>query len=375
MLSNSSRIFGLDILRAIAILLVLLTHGIYYFTGSWDNFDLIKFIPDGVSIFFVLSGFLIGNILIKTINKKRPGLQELKNFWIRRWFRTLPAYYVVLSFMIAGSLMMDNARKPLWEYLKYFLFLQALNSGAGTLYNESWSLCVEEFFYFLIPAMLFILIIYTKFSPKPLLAFSIVFVIAMITLYGVYKINSHQYTTENEWDIFIRKTVFTRLHGIMYGFLGAYLLFYHQRLWRYNVPFFVMGVSLWLVLIIRPAFNIGPFFNYEQISLESVATLLLIPWLSTVKDGRGTIAKGITFISTISYSIYLVNYTPYYRVQTIINAFFPIEEAHFAFARLALFLLWSVSVGYLLYRYVEKPWLRKRDKISYREYANNAVAT
>ena len=60
---DSPRVFGLDILRATAILLVLVTHGVYFFTGSWDNFYLLKFFPDGVSVFFVLSGFLIGKFL------------------------------------------------------------------------------------------------------------------------------------------------------------------------------------------------------------------------------------------------------------------------------------------------------------------------
>ncbi|MEO6722030.1 MAG: acyltransferase [Ferruginibacter sp.] len=375
MLLNSSRIFGLDILRAAAILLVLLTHGIYYFTGSWDNYHLIKFIPDGVSVFFVLSGFLIGSILIKTVNKKEVSFSDLKNFWIRRWFRTLPAYYVVLLFIISCSVFMDKGSRSLWEYLKYFLFLQAFNNGGGSLYNESWSLCVEEFFYFFVPALLFFLIINTKFSPKSLLSFTIIFVIVIVTLYTFYKINSHQYATENAWDSYIRKTVFTRLNSIMYGFLGAYLLFYQHWLWKYKVPFFIAGSALWLVLIIRPAFNIGPFFNYEQLSLESLATLLLIPLLSTIKSGHGFLFKGITFISSISYSIYLVNFTPFYRVETMMSSFLTIDGPNFAFARLALFLVWSIGVGYLLYSYVERPWLKMRESFSHREYRKQIITT
>lgn len=365
---NSSRIFGLDILRASAILLVLLVHGIYYFKDSWNIFYLVKFIPDGVSIFFVLSGFLIGNILIKTAEKKNLGLQDLKNFWIRRWFRTLPAYYFVLSLLIGSNWLIDSQKKPLWEYLKYFLFLQAFNSGNCNLYMESWSLCVEEFFYFLIPAFLFFSIRYTSFRTKNILAFFILFIIVSGTLLTIYKINSNNYTANEEWDIFIRKTVFTRLNSIMYGFLGAYLMFYHYHVWKYKTVFLMAGLSLFLFLSIRPIFGIGPFFNYEQLSLESIATLLLIPKLSSVERGKGFLCKGITFISTISYSIYLINYTPFYMLKTETSSFFNIHSANFAFIRIGAFVAWSIGFGYLMYRYVEKPMMKKRELFSNKEY-------
>jgi peptidoglycan/LPS O-acetylase OafA/YrhL len=338
MLLSSSRIYGLDILRASAILLVLTTHSIYYYTNSWDNYNLIKFIPDGVSIFFVLSGFLIGNILIKTIQKKDLSFGDLKNFWIRRWFRTLPAYYFVLSLLLGITRLLDIPRRPVLEYLKYFLFFQAFTNGNCNLYNESWSLCVEEFFYFSIPAILFFLIINTSFSIKTVLLFCILFVIASVTMYTIYKINIHHYNTHDEWDIYIRKTVFTRLNSIMFGFLGAYLMYYHYHIFKYKT---------WM-LIVRPAFGYGPSFNYEQLSLESIAALLLIPKLSTVSSGKGILFKILTFISSISYSIYLINYTPFYWLQTVLDSFFNIHSPNLAFIRLVLFLFWSIGVAYLL---------------------------
>lgn len=367
---GSSRVYGLDILRASAILLVLLTHGIYYFTDSWDIFFLIKYIPDGVSIFFVLSGFLIGNILIKTANKTNLTFHDLKNFWIRRWFRTLPAYYLVLSLLIGSTWLMTNVKKPLWEYLKYFLFLQAFNSGNCRLYMESWSLCVEEFFYFVIPACLFILIKCTSISAKRILSFSIVFVIVSVTAFTIYKINANHYSKIEEWDMFIRKTVFTRINSIMYGFLGAYLKVYHYQIWKYKTFFFLTGLALFAFLSVRPVFGIGPFFNYEQLSLESIAALLVIPKLSAVAQGKGLIFNFLTFISTISYSIYLINFTPYYLLQTAISSFFDIHSASLAPVRLGLFLTWSIGGGYLIYRFVEKPMMIRRESFSEKEHGD-----
>lgn len=362
------RVFGLDILRASAIMLVLLTHGVYYFTDSWNMFHVIKYFPDGVSIFFVLSGFLIGNILIKTMNKKDLGFGDLKNFWIRRWFRTLPAYYFVLCMLFVSSWLIGGNERPIGEYIKYFFFLQAFQDGKCTLYQESWSLCVEEFFYLIVPAFLFFFTKMARIKVRKVLAFSALFVIVAGTLFTIFKISTHSYTTNEQWDIFVRKTVFTRLSSIMYGFLGAYLMVYHNNLRKYKTAFLFAGLALFVFLSIRPAFGIGPFHNYEQLSLESIATLLLIPKLSTVHHGRGLLFKAITFVSTISYSVYLINFTPFYIVTSKLDSFLNFHAANHAFLRLVLFLSWAVGIGYLMYRFVEKPMMKKRELFTKQEY-------
>ena len=106
---NSSRIYGLDILRAFAILFVVLDHSKHTLQNS--NSEIISGISqsyswyirylvfDGVSIFFVLSGFLIGSILIKTFDRGDLSFKSLVNFWIKRWMRTLPNYLFIHSLL------------------------------------------------------------------------------------------------------------------------------------------------------------------------------------------------------------------------------------------------------------------------------------
>jgi len=96
-------VYGLDVFRAVAILIVLYAHGKLL---SGDAFSFIPDFPlvDGVELFFVLSGFLIGTILISTIEKEqRFDVKSLFNFWKRRWFRTLPTYYFILIINIYNS--------------------------------------------------------------------------------------------------------------------------------------------------------------------------------------------------------------------------------------------------------------------------------
>src|SRR6185437_6603625 len=97
MIATNSRIYGLDLLRAYAILAVVASHGQSFLQP--DNIlrkAIGRLYTDGVSVFFVLSGFLIGSILLKTINEQEFNSKKLLHFWIRRWFRTLPTYFLFL---------------------------------------------------------------------------------------------------------------------------------------------------------------------------------------------------------------------------------------------------------------------------------------
>ena len=87
-----NRVFGLDFLRAIAISLVLISHISLLLFPTSDNFFL-KIIrifgAVGVDLFFVLSGFLIGGILLKHIDLNKTNFKDLLIFWKWRWFRTV----------------------------------------------------------------------------------------------------------------------------------------------------------------------------------------------------------------------------------------------------------------------------------------------
>ena len=93
--TKTNRIAGLDLLRAIAIILVFIFHWQNKVQAHWLAW-ISKFGWTGVDLFFVLSGYLIARQLFKSIQiVKRPSL---KIFYINRSFRILPAYITVLAF-------------------------------------------------------------------------------------------------------------------------------------------------------------------------------------------------------------------------------------------------------------------------------------
>ena len=152
------RIFGLDVVRALAIILIICSHAtLLLFPDSQSSIiKTIQFFGTiGVDLFFILSGFLIGTILIKHIARNKTSITDFINFWLRRWLRTLPNYYLVLIINI-GLLFLFNLDAPNQLY-KYFFFLQNLSQKQPDFFTESWSLTIEEFAYIIGPVCFILL--------------------------------------------------------------------------------------------------------------------------------------------------------------------------------------------------------------------------
>src|SRR6056300_29375 len=149
----NKRIFGLDLLRAFAILSLVLSHSVLLMPLNIAKY----FSPfgfDGVTMFFVLSGFLIGKILIKSLQRFELDINFMINFWSRRWFRTFPAYFLCLIVLYFITIKFFPSALP-DNILNYFLFLQNFASAQPEFFAESCSLAVEEWFYLIVPVFVF----------------------------------------------------------------------------------------------------------------------------------------------------------------------------------------------------------------------------
>jgi peptidoglycan/LPS O-acetylase OafA/YrhL len=104
------------------------------------------------------------------------------------------------------------------------------------------------------------------------------------------------------------------------------------------------------------------FYYYWMITMESVAALLVLPKLSSLRTGKGLVFRTVTFVSVISYSIYLLNYTPF--MEFVLPYF-----DHHPLTGIAMFFIWSFAGAYLLYRFVEQPMMKLREKFTYAEPA------
>ena len=205
------RIFGLDLMRATAILMVLFGHCLWIFPESNSFIHQLLLLCGflGVELFFVLSGFLIGKIIYTHYIKENFGVSSLLTFLKRRWYRTLPNYFLVLLLVLTVVYFFGHIPSYSW---KYFFFLQNFNSTMPRFFPESWSLSVEEFAYVFFP---FILLLSTRFfKPKNKPQFFLIIILIMIAVFGATKIY-YQLTTTNislqQWNLALKAVVIYRL--------------------------------------------------------------------------------------------------------------------------------------------------------------------
>lgn len=360
---TQQRIYGLDILRAFAIISVMLSHSYEYTTRNFDVRYYWALVPDGVGLFFVLSGFLIGGILIRTVCERTFSLKELWRFWTRRWLRTLPNYYLILILLTALYRVKRHEWPP--QLADYFTFTQCFASPHPLFFGEAWSLAIEEWFYIIVPAGLF-LVLWLGNNKRHIL-YWILFILIAGTGIRVLKVAQHDYFADGSFETAISKQVITRMDNIMYGMLGAWISRFRPAWWlRHKKALFISGI---IILIgSRIAIVYSTFFaGYLYYSMAAIGTLFLLPRLSTLVSGKGSLYRFFTFISIISYSMYLTNHMIVQRALMprllgILHIGQPQNAVHSA---IALILFWSVTIliSWALYRFWERPVLRLRDRL------------
>lgn len=356
--TKHERVFGLDILRFCAIVFVVAGHGRYMVDGTFlYEFPYFVFI-DGVDLFFALSGFLIGTILLNDISTAGEfSASGLLNFWKRRWFRTLPNYYLILlvNILLVKLHALDgNLNEFSW---KYFFFMHNFWSSCPAFFPESWSLSVEEWFYIFTPFLLFGL---RKILPlKQSFLITILILIAAPILFRYFRYqpqNMEWYWTDNE----IRKVALMRLDAIGYGLLAAWLAFYCKEFWK-KCRFWFLGLAL-VLHFIMDRFNASTNMVYIQIayfSLSSFAAMLYLPVADSIRSVKGPLVKAVTYISKISYSMYLVNLS---IVAGIMKLHFPVINTTDGTIKYFVYWFIVIAISGIIYRFFEKPVMNLRDR-------------
>lgn len=241
---NSTRPYhpALEGLRGLAILLVVLYHNFNFF--PYFNYGWL-----GVDLFFVLSGFLITDILFNTINTQN----YFKNFYARRTLRIFPLYYlslllflIILPALPGFPLDMSYYQKNqwwFWTYLQNWTLIFRYNPSSNAL-NHFWSLAVEEQYYLLWPFV----IAWIK-RPKRLLLFCLVALVAVIAA-RLYISGHKEFFPRQDW-LFL----FTRIDGLLIGSSLAII---------YNVnPNIIRKYSTALILALA-AFNFIIYFIHKD---------------------------------------------------------------------------------------------------------------
>jgi len=357
---RSPREPGLDLLRTIAILLVVLYHMALEpaprFLRGIEQCGWM-----GVDLFFVLSGFLIGSQLFRPyLRNQTPSLWL---FYLRRAFRILPAFWVVLLvYLLIPGVRERPAMPDAWRFLT---FTQNLGLIAPAAFSHAWSLCVEEHFYLAFP----ILVLWLMRKPS----FWKVSTVAAIVFLGGFIIRWIIWThylqpMENDpakehlffvgyWELIYFPT-YARLDGLLVGVLLAAIRQFRPDWWAFVTA--RRGIVLIIAVLL--------------LSL-AVSTCWYLVRFSAVVWGFPLIALGFGFLviastevrigipgtvigATLAYSTYLTHkavmhldriYFSQWLNANWISAFFIYTSS-------------SLIVATVLYLCIEAPSLRLREK-------------
>ena len=334
------RFRSLDLLRAVAILLVILAHTVLSY-GAPKYLAPLQFGGTGVDLFFVLSGWLLGSLLFR--EAERDGGIDVRRFWARRWMRTLPAYYVVLFFTIGQRyLTKENVEFP-WEYL---FFLQNYDFPLS-FFTVSWSLCVEEQFYLVIAPLLAVLTCLTR---------RVTTVILLIMLFTPFLFRHMGWY----WNSTLETHV--SIDGCVAGVFLAHIHHQYQTVWNriatYAPHLAVASVLCYLL------FFVGRY--YPSLGIRDpdklVLAVLFASWVMAANVNskwiNGLYVPGAYYIATRSYALYLLHPD----ILALLRRFLgPVPFAVY----FLLALTGSLLLAEILYRCIEKPVMDAREKFSF----------
>lgn len=365
-MKSPDRMFGLDVCRAAAILSVVLGHMFQHSNPNRYVAEVGFLAIFGVDLFFCLSGFLIGRILLKESEAWAAERDRgLVRFWYRRWMRTLPLYFF---FFLVELYIYRGGMSSVSHQTEYLVFSQNLAWPMPDFYRLTWSLAVEEWFYLLFPLLMFFLIGLGWRSRKAARWTIVVFLVVPLALrLALFDENG----VFDNLDPHVRHIVMFRLDAIGCGVAVAYLAKWHPfvyaRLLRAWWIFGLMAVACmayikWEYFGVAPNnVSVGIYFT-----LSAIAFAGLVPRFAAIQPTRlNVLNRFIRYTSLSSYSLYLGHIVAFavsmevLRKLTLFDFIYPNPWLVYP-----VFLVAAYFLATCTYFLIEKPLLLLRDRRS-----------
>jgi len=365
-------------LRTIAILTVLQIHVTQMMRRSGFRINPVFYgfstnIFFGMDLFFILSGFLIGTMLLHSVDRHEP--KRFLRFYARRAFRTFPAYYVVLTLLAVIPTPNPAQRSNLaWEYAYLTNFIpEPINR---MVMNWGWSLCVEEHFYLLAPLLMVGLHLFRSHRVR-LGALLFLWLVSLGMRLGIYLASDHAWTFAELHRALYRPT-YTRFDILVAGVLVAYghryfrdrIILLLKRAWFRRLLWTVTLLCLGILLM--PSQALGRSAIFRVFAWGTITSLMYVPLILLLLCGEGRLNRFLSrpfFLraATLGYGIYLVH------IPICMSLIFMAKRFN-GFFRLPPLVLWpqilvwlvigSAMAAYLLHLLVEKPMLKLRDRLA-----------
>jgi peptidoglycan/LPS O-acetylase OafA/YrhL len=354
------RSHGLDILRGIAILLVLIHH--LFLVGPSGRNTWFYWLADtircggwvGVDLFFVLSGFLISGILFRQF--LNHGRLKPVEFLIRRGFKIYPAFWILVATMIGYQQLIGNPVKTP-QIAVELLFIQNYFPG---LSEHTWSLAVEEHCYVGLCLMLTLLAT-TRRSGNPFRCLP--WLIALAAAFVLYlRVSSNVPRLPQNWMLFVTPT-HLRCDAFLFGVLVSYGYYFCQPKFstlfaRFKTVAIIAGIAC-----LAPVFVLNVHTNRLVttwlFSTNAIGSSLLLIGMLGFTNRSSVFARPIAKLGEYSYSIYLWHMLIGNKLLLALFRQFH-WSSHVAFW-LPAYLLTTILSGIVLSHLLELPFLRLRE--------------
>ncbi len=366
-------------LRFLAIISVVQFHVTWVFVGEtaipldrdWVTASLAVFF--GMDLFFILSGFLIGSILLRSLEVN--GSQRIQRFYLRRVFRTFPSYYVVLTFLALTTALTVTQRHNLrFEYLYLTNFVSQLKTDVIMFWG--WSLALEEQFYLTVP-LLFFLLYHLRSDRARIVLLVTLWASALVTRLVIFALH-------RPWsDLGLYAALYFRTHTRFDTLIAGIILAFVQLRWREPIgrwlqhPFHRALIALpsmgclWVLLV---PWMFGD--QYTQIvhvfAWGTVTSLMYFGFLLLFLHGDGWIQRRLSApffrrMATLGYGVYLVHIPILYAI--IVPLAHALDHRHVSMLvvwplSLVVLMTLSLSLGYVMHVLIEKPSLHLRDRLA-----------
>ncbi|WP_374398708.1 acyltransferase family protein [Niveibacterium sp.] len=372
---SADRLPGLDLLRSIAIVWVMLFHS-FLLGGLGPDWEwLSRYGWMGVDLFFVLSGFLIGTQVLQPL--AHGERLSLADFYLRRAFRILPAYCAVLALYLAWPGFREApGMEPAWKFLAFVTNL-SIDYAANAAFSHAWSLCVEEHFYWLFPVLAVLLM--RRPAAWKFAALCAALVLGGIALRGGIWLHNTATDPNFQRNWFVEDLYYptwNRLDGLLCGVALAVWKCFRPQHWaharRHANAATLGGIGLVALSFWLFHDRIGLLGNSIGWPVLSAGLGLLV-FAGAGRDsliGRWRV-PGAGWLAAISYSLYLVHKAIYHVVQTQWGE----QLEGRGLIAFVVYGAAALTAGAALHYAVERPGLRLRDRLPMLTRAAAAPAT
>ncbi|MGG1946375.1 acyltransferase [Trinickia sp. NRRL B-1857] len=348
------RAIELDFLRGIAIIAVMGYHFRSVDPGlalvSIAQYPFTHFGREGVNLFFTLSGFLVGGLLLRQYAE--DGAIDARRFIVRRIFKIWPAYYVLIAFHAM------TRRHPLDSFLVQNL--THLQNYLGTSISQTWSLAVEEHFYLLLPAVLLV------FSRWRIGARAMLAMLGAVCLF-VLVIRSIA-VGEGRLEAAFAYTQY-RIDSLLAGVMLAVVYWMRPELYRRLARCTPMLVAMVLMLAAWLGFG-TPYTALDESIGYTIQSVGFVALIVLMLEHAGAIRRmrwfrAVAWIGVYSYGIYL-----WHSIALAPGAIFIAKATAAGMPRpivwagaLAMQATIAIGVGYVTTRAIEFPFLKLRNAL------------